>query len=257
MDHLQRVKEEFTRQAATFASSAAITDEQLTIRFSEAVGANGEGTILDVACGPGIIAAALAEKAREVVAFDLTPEMLEHARRRCATAGRTNVTFREGSATDLPFAASSFDAVVTRLAVHHFTEPRRVLDEMLRVLRPNGTLVVADVVSSENADESGLQNAIETLRDPSHARMLALSELVSHVEGAGFAIETQSTWDKPRELDEWMGIVNDPIRVAPLRTVVRALAQAGKTAGMGLSLVDGRTVFFHLWHLIVARKPPA
>jgi len=39
--------------------------------------------------------------------------------------------------------------------------------------------------------------------------------------------------------------------------VVRALAQAGKTAGMGLSLADGRTVFFHRWHLIVARKPPA
>jgi ubiquinone/menaquinone biosynthesis C-methylase UbiE len=257
MDHLQRVKQEFTRQAATFASSAAITDEQLTSRFREAVGANGEGTILDVACGPGIITAALAEKAREVVAFDLTPEMLEHARRRCANAGLTNVTFREGSATDLPFATSSFDAVVSRLAIHHFTEPRRVFDEMFRVLRPDGTLVVADVVSSENADESGLQNAIETLRDPSHVRMLARSELVSQVEGAGFAGETQTTWDKPRELDEWMGIVNDPVRVAPLRTVVRALAQAGQSAGMGLSLAGGRIVFFHRWQLIVARKPPA
>jgi hypothetical protein len=102
-----------------------------------------------------------------------------------------------------------------------------------------------------------LQNAIETLRDPSHVRMLALSELASEVEGAGFAIDTQTTWDKPRELDEWMGIVNDPIRVAPLRTVVRVLAQAGKTAGMGLSLADGEIVFFHRWHLIVARKPPA
>jgi ubiquinone/menaquinone biosynthesis C-methylase UbiE len=257
MDHLERVKQEFTRQAATFAASAAITDEQLTRRLTEAVGSNGEGTILDVACGPGIITAALAEKARAVVAFDLTPEMLEHARRRCLNAGLTNVTFREGSATDLPLAASSFDGVVTRLAIHHFTEPRRVFDEMFRVLRANGTLVVADVVSSENADESGLQNAIETLRDPSHVRMLALSELVSEVEGAGFAIDTQTTWDKPRELDEWMGIVNDPIRVAPLRTVVRVLAQAGKTAGMGLSLADGEIVFFHRWLLIVARKPPA
>jgi hypothetical protein len=193
MEHLERVKQEFTRQAATFASSAAITDEQLTRRFTEAVGSDGGGTILDVACGPGIITTALADKARAVVAFD----------------------------------------------------------------RPNGTLVVADVVSSENADESGLQNAIETLRDPSHVRMLARSELVSQVEGAGFAIETQTTWDKPRELDEWMGIVNDPVRVAPLRTVVRALAQAGQSAGMGLSLAGGRIVFFHRWQLIVARKPPA
>ena len=257
MDHLQRVTQEFTRQAATFASSVAITDEQLTRRLCEAVGANGAGTILDVACGPGIITTALAEKARAVVAFDLTPEMLEHARRRCAKAGRTNVTFKEGSATDLPFAAGSFDGVVTRLAIHHFTELRRVFDEMFRVLRPDGTLVVADVVSSENPDESGLQNAIETLRDPSHVRMLPLSELVSEVESAGFAIDTQATWDKPRELDEWMGIVNDPVRVAPLRTVVRALAKAGNTAGMGLSLAGNDIVFFHRWHLIVAHRPPA
>lgn len=254
MDHLQRVKQEFTRQAGSFASSAAIADDQLTRRFSEAIGANGEGIILDVACGPGIVTAALAEKAREVVALDLTPEMLSQARQRCSKAGMENVTFREGSATDLPFAESSFDGVVTRLSIHHFEEPRRALDEMFRVLRPDGTLVVADVVSSENAEESALQNAIETLRDPSHVRMLAPSELLSLVESAGFRTDTQSTWDKCRELDEWMGIINDPERVAPLRTVVRALATAGVAAGMGLSLADGEIVLFHRWLLIAARK---
>jgi ubiquinone/menaquinone biosynthesis C-methylase UbiE len=254
LDHLQRVKQEFTRQAGTFATAAAITDDQLIRRFSDAVGPNGTGVILDVAYGPGIIAAALAAQAREVVAFDLTPEMLSQARQRCAKADRKNVTFREGSATELPFAESSFDAVVTRLAVHHFQEPRRVFDEMFRVLRPDGTLIVADVVSSENAEESALQNAIETLRDPSHVRMLAPSELLSEVEGAGFRIDTQTTWDKPRELDEWMGIINEPECAAPLRTVVGALARAGADAGMGLSQAGGEIVFFHRWLLIAARK---
>jgi ubiquinone/menaquinone biosynthesis C-methylase UbiE len=254
LDHLERVKQEFTRQAGTFATAAAITDDQLTRCFSETVGSNAAGVILDVACGPGIIAAALAAQAREVVAFDLTPEMLSQARQRCAKAGRKNVTFREGSATELPFAESSFDAVVTRLAVHHFQEPRRVFDEMFRVLRPDGTLVVADVVSSENAEESALQNAIETLRDPSHVRMLAPSELLSEVEGAGFRLDTQTTWDKPRELDEWMGIINEPERAAPLRTVVGALARAGADAGIGLSQAAGEIVFFHRWLLIAARK---
>jgi SAM-dependent methyltransferase len=121
--------------------------------------------------------------------------------------------------------------VVTRLSIHHFKEPRRVLDEMFRVLRPNGRLVVADVVSSEDAEEAGLQNAIKTLRDPSHVRMLPRSELLSLVEGSGFEIETQTTWDKPRELDEWMGIINDPVRALPLRTVVRASAEAGRLPG--------------------------
>jgi hypothetical protein len=52
-----------------------------------------------------------------------------------------------------------------------------------------------------------------------------------------------------------MDIVNDPVRTEPLRTVVRALAEAGRTAGMGLSIVDGRVAFFHRWRLLRATKP--
>ena len=108
---------------------------------------------------------------------------------------------------------------------------------------------------SEVPAEAELQNAIEVLRDPSHVRMLPGSELISLVRGAGFAIESLATWDKPREFEEWMGIVNDASRVPPLRAVVRALASAGASAGMGLS-VDGEEIrFFHRWNLIAARKP--
>ena len=121
--------------------------------------------ILDVACGPGLVTAALARRAREVVAVDLTPERLRRARQRCAAAGLTNVEFRQGSVTELPFDDGSFDAVVTRLSIHHFAEPTRPLKEMARVLRPGGRFVVADVISSEQPDESALHNAIEMLRD--------------------------------------------------------------------------------------------
>jgi hypothetical protein len=123
------------------------------------------------------------------------------------------------------------------------------------VLRPGGSFVVADVISSEAAAEAELQNAIEILRDPSHVRMLPGAELTALVRGAGFAIESEATWDKPREFEEWMGIVNDASRVPPLRAVVRALASAGASAGMGLSVDRKEIRFFHRWNLIVARKP--
>ena len=255
MDHAELVKEEFTRQAARFASAEAVTHEQLTQRFVDAIGADAGGVILDVACGPGIVSAALAARAREVVALDITPEMLTKARQRCADAGLRNVTFREGSATELPFADNAFDAVVTRLSVHHFPEPRLVLGEMFRVVRPGGALVLADIVSSERPDESELHNAIEVLRDPSHVRMLPASELTSLVTAAGFAVAQQTTWDQPREFEEWAAIVDDPRRVAPLRPIVRALAAAHQRAGFGLSLRDGAVVFMHRWLLIAARKP--
>ena len=60
---------------------------------------------------------------------------------------------------------------------------------------------------------------IEVLRDPSHARMLSGSELVDLITHAGVAIDRQESWDRAREFEEWAGIVNNPKRVAPLRTL--------------------------------------
>ena len=139
--------------------------------------------------------------------------------------------------------------------MHHFAAPRRVLDEMFRVLKPAGTFVLADVVSSEDAAEAELHNAIEVLRDPSHVRMLQAAELTAMIAAAGFAIEAQVTWDQPRKFEEWAGIVDDPQRVAPLRTVMHRLARAGEHAGFGLSLVCDAIVFFHRWYLVTGRKP--
>jgi ubiquinone/menaquinone biosynthesis C-methylase UbiE len=253
MDHLKRVADEFSRQAQTFETYAEKTDDPS--RFRDALGEAARGRLLDVACGPGVVTAALAPTAASVVAFDATEEMLEKARSRCAKAGSGNVEFKRGDAENLPFGDGQFDGVVTRLAVHHFTDPRRALREMFRVLRRGGTAVIVDIVSSQDQVESSLQNAIERLRDPSHVRMLPAAELDACIRQAGFEDIECATWDKDREFEEWMGIVNDPTRAEPLRTVVHALADAGRTAGMGLSIKDGRIVFFHRWRLISARKP--
>ena len=130
------------------------------------------------------------------------------------------------------------------------------MSEIFRVLRPGGSFVVADVISSEVPAESELQNAIEILRDPSHVRMLPGSELTSLVRRCRLCHRIPlTTWDKPREFEEWMGIVNDASRVPPLRAVVRALARAGASAGMGLSVDGGEIGFFHRWNLIAAQSP--
>lgn len=255
VDHIKRVTDEFGRQAQTFDLWAERTDDQVADRFLTALARAGQGNILDVACGPGVVTAAIAPGAASVTAFDATEQMLEKARARCAKAGLRNVQFRRGDAENLPFEEAQFDGVVTRLAVHHFANPQRAFDEMFRVLRPNGTVVIVDVVSSEDADEANLQNAIERLRDPSHVRMLPASELDRCTIGSGFRDLQHATWDKNREFEEWMGIVNDPDRAEPIRTVVRELADAGRTAGMGLSVKNGNIVFFHRWRLLKATKP--
>ena len=253
MDHLKRVADEFTRQAQNFDNWAAKADDPG--RFGAALGDARHGRLLDVACGPGVVTAALAADASAVVAFDATAQMLEKAKVRCAEAGLTNVEFRAGDAEHLPFDDAGFDGVVTRLAIHHFANPQRALDEMCRVLRPGGTAVIVDVASSEDESDSKLHNAIERLRDPSHVRMLPASELDRRISRAGFRIVDQATWDMDRELEEWLAIVDDPARVEPIRTVIRTLAESGRTAGTGLSAKEGHVVFFHRWRLLKATKP--
>ena len=255
MDHLKRVTDEFAGQAQTFDRFAEKTDEQAATRYTDALGDAADGDLIDVACGPGVVTAAIAPRAAAVVAFDATEEMLDRARARCARAGLANVTFQSGNAERLPFGDARFDGVVTRLAIHHFADPQRALGEMFRVLRPGGTAVIVDVVSSELPEESDLQNAIERLRDPSHVRMLSASELDACVARAGFRDLAPTTWDKAREFEEWMDIVAAPVRSEPIRTVVRTLAAAGRHAGMGLVLRDGRVEFFHRWRLVRAHKP--
>jgi ubiquinone/menaquinone biosynthesis C-methylase UbiE len=252
MDHLKRVADEFARQAQNFDNWAAKADDPG--RFRDALGDARRGKLLDVACGPGVVTAELAPDASTVVAFDATEPMLEKAKARCAKAGLGNVEFRSGDAENLPFDDEAFDGVVTRLAIHHFANPQRALDQMFRVLRPGGTAVIVDAVSSEDKSEAKLHNAIERLRDPSHVRMLPASELDNGVSRAGFRIVEHATWDMDRELEEWLAIVDDPARVEPIRTVIHTLAAAGRTAGIGLSVKDSRVVFFHRWRLVKAAK---
>lgn len=64
-DHENRVRDEFTRQAETFSAAAAITDAALAQRFIDAPGSAAGGSVPDVACGPGILSAAIASSARD------------------------------------------------------------------------------------------------------------------------------------------------------------------------------------------------
>lgn len=255
VDHLKRVADEFGRQAQTFEVWAEQVDADVGARFSSALGKAARGRLIDVACGPGVVTAALAPNAASIVAFDATEAMLEKTKARCAKAGLRNVEFKSGDAEHLPFADCVFDGAVTRAALHHFAEPQRAIDEMFRVLRPGGVAVFADVISSEDAEESRLHNAIERLRDPSHVRMLPASALNSGAKRAGFRGLGATTWDMTRELEEWLAIVSDPARVEPIRTIIRVLAEAGRTAGIGLSVKEGQVVFFHRWRVLTATKP--
>jgi predicted N-acetyltransferase YhbS/ubiquinone/menaquinone biosynthesis C-methylase UbiE len=180
----QLILDQFTRQAIPFAQMPAHSNDEANRLLIDLAGVGPDDTVLDVACGPGLVACALAEVARQVTGIDLTPAMIDQARARQRSKGLTNVAWVVGDAVPLPFPDDAFSVVVTRYSLHHFLEPRAVLAEMARVCAPGGRVAVIDVFTS-SPEQADAYNRVEKLRDPSHVRALALEELTGLCRDAG------------------------------------------------------------------------
>ena len=254
--HRAQIRDEFTRQADAMTASAVFTDQEILDRIRVAAGLTPQSRVLDLACGPGIVTAALAPYAGAVTALDLTPAMVARARQRSQTDGLDNVHCALGLAEGLPFADRAFDVIVNRSALHHFPHPEAALTEMARVLRPAGRMVISDVVSSDVAEESTLHNALEILRDPSHVRMLPRGELNGILRQLGLREVASLAWTNRRGFDEWLRITNAPERIAPLRAVMTALARSNQHAGINLHLDGDDVVFEHHTVLLTLEKQP-
>ncbi len=251
---VEKMQDEFARQADNMAAAPAFKEEQTLRRISAALGPAPIGRVLEVACGPGIVAEAIAPLVSELVCIDATPEMLTLAKSRLEKSGQSNVTFHEAFAESLPFETAEFDVVVTRLSFHHFNDIQAVLSECRRVLRPHGRLVTADVISSSNRDESTLHNALEQLRDPTHVHMLSRPEFLASLRSAGFEPTLEESWEQHRSFSEWAKIVSVPGRTNPIREVMRTLYRSGLHAGIQLHEANGDIQFVHTWLLVAAES---
>jgi len=98
---------------------------------------------LDVGSGTGFLSFELAARGHRVVGVDFAPAMIAEARRKAAATG-ASVRFEEADAERLPFAAGSFDLVMTRHVLWTLPHPEAAIDEWIRVLRPGGRLAVVD-----------------------------------------------------------------------------------------------------------------
>jgi ubiquinone/menaquinone biosynthesis C-methylase UbiE len=183
--HSDLIRRQFTRQAAPFTSAPPIANEKALALLIEAADPGPDDTVLDVACGGGLVVCAFAPHVRHATGIDLVPAMLERARALATEKGVANVTWREGDVLPLPFPDGAFAIVVTRFAMHHFPDPRAVFREMVRVTKPGGRVVVADTCASADPAKAAAFNRLEKLRDPSHVRALALAELEALFREAG------------------------------------------------------------------------
>lgn len=124
--------------------------------FSLGVLQEGEH-VVDVGCGAGIdslIAARMVGPSGRVTGIDMTPAMLERARQSAAAMAATNVEFALGYAERLPVPDASVDVVISNGVLNLFPDKLVGLQEMARVLRPNGRIQIGDILVSKTVPES-------------------------------------------------------------------------------------------------------
>jgi len=138
MDAITQFKEAQKQGWAHFAPLEANTTPEAA-RLVKHAGVRAGQRVLDVACGTGVVAVTAARLGARITGLDLTPELLENARENSRVAG-VDVDWHEGDVEQLPFGDAAFDVVLSQFGHIFAPRPEVAVAEMLRVLRPGGTI---------------------------------------------------------------------------------------------------------------------
>jgi ubiquinone/menaquinone biosynthesis C-methylase UbiE len=250
-DNIENIRAQFTRQAEAYAASVQASDEAAHARVVEICSPALNDRVLDVACGPGFLTMSFALRCATVVGLDATDALLALAQAEAERRGINNVRFERGLATALPFDDASFDIAVCRAAFHHFPEPGRVLSEMSRVIRPDGKIMTADFVTSDDPSEAEAHNEIERLCDPTHVKTLTGTEFRELYRRNGLKIISDLTRKLHYDLDEWI-VHGGPVPEIEAEIRLR-FQQALKQDGTGLHVrhEEGKIRFTHQTLMII------
>lgn len=176
--------------------------------------------VLDAGCGAGHTAAAFAPHVAEVVAYDLTAPMLEQVTLLAMERGLSNIRTQQGTVDQLPFAAGSFDLVVSRYSAHHWAQPQAALVEFARVLKPGGQFILSDIVAPPDLTQDTFLQTFELLRDTSHVRDHSVGQWQALFMAAGFTAQTVLNFRLNMHYGEWITRMQTP---ETHNTVIKAL----------------------------------
>jgi SAM-dependent methyltransferase len=239
LEHDDVIVDQFTKTAEAFAAAGPVHDAgALAILVGEARPQPADA-MLDVACGPGFVVGAFAPLVAHATGIDVTPAMIEIARR----VDAPNADFRVGDVRTMPFADASFDIVTCRYAFHHLESPFAVMREMARVCRPGGRVLVADVVVADDAAVAAAFNAMEKARDPSHVRALAERELYDLFTRAGLPEPQAARYLFPANVDAALAASAPDGGAAEVRRLFDEAIASGHGLGTN-ARHDGTTIRF-------------
>ncbi len=211
-------EDRFARTAERFAAQQDARAGELAERVRAFLLAGGDERALDVGCGAGALALALAPLVREVVGVDRVPELLALARERAPE----NATFVEADATHLPYGEGEFDLAGTLRTLHHVPRPELVAAELARVTKLGGRVLVIDQIAPVDPLDALAVDRFERARDPGHARLLPESDLRHLFDSNGLVLLRERRDVERRELSAYLDLAGcegdarqEALRLAP------------------------------------------
>jgi SAM-dependent methyltransferase len=181
------VASHYAPRAAAYVNSVVHSTGADLDQIEAFVRGSADARTLDLGCGGGHVSYRAAPHVREVVACDLTPDMLAQVKRTAAEQGLGNIFTRQAAAETLPFEIGGFDLVLCRYSAHHWHNFEAGLREARRVLKNDGRAIFADGISPAHPLLDTHLQAIELLRDPSHVRNYNAAEWMASLARAGFS----------------------------------------------------------------------
>jgi SAM-dependent methyltransferase len=248
------IRDEFTHQTETFARAEALRAEPLLGAVVELVPEDPEARWLEVACGPAMVGRAVARRVGSVRGVDLTPAMVEKATEEAAREGLANLEFGLGDATALELPDASFDGAITRFSLHHIPVPGRVVEEMARVVRPGGWVVVADHARDDDPAVAAWAEEIERLRDPSHWASLTPGRLRELGTAAGLELDRGELLAFELGFEAWRDRSSGGPGAAPL--IDRLLGEASAGAKRFRVTGEGADRTLHLVNMLHRWRRP-
>jgi SAM-dependent methyltransferase len=234
-------------------------------RLAEAAGLAPGQSVLDVACGTGVLAREAARRVGPggaVTGLDRNDGMLAVARRKAP-----GIAWRAGRAEAMPFADGAFDAVVSQFGLMFFEDRRAALAEMWRVLRPGGRLAIAVWAALDEAPGYAAMTALlgrlfgaqvaDALRAPyALGGKAALGALFAEAGISGVEIATREGFARFPSVESW---VHTDIKGWTLAEMIddaqySALQREAPAALSAFVLEDGSVKFRHPAHIATARK---
>ncbi|RAS35934.1 class I SAM-dependent methyltransferase [Paraburkholderia bryophila] len=220
MKHHEQVADAFGSTAAAYLTSQTHATGADLQTLATAIAATPDATVLDMGCGAGHASFAVAKQAKEVVAYDIAPQMLATVEGAANQRGLANIRTQQGAAEKLPFADHTFDWVISRMSAHHWHDVPLALTEVRRVLKPGGKVLFIDIAGSDHPLLDTYLQAVEVLRDGSHIRDYRADEWVAFFEAAGFQASIRERWRIDIEFDSWVARMRTPEpRVVAIRSL--------------------------------------